>query len=564
MQKVGDSEMRPAKLSSNLFLELPPILAHYVEAERHLWVEGNPKRGRLSVLNRSGGFMDHETLAVERRHLIATLGVERARALLYRVGFEQGRRDAARHFQVFGENARLALQAALVFGQLQGRYVAETRRFDYDADKKTLLREIVVSMSSEAAVQRMAGLGSKGEGACWNTAGYFAGHTSEILGKRVLTMESGCSACGAEQCAYTSKLDAEFGEEANWIRAALQGESVDEEVRMRDALVSSAQKAARRAQMALTGLNRRLRSDLVLETVVADSEAMAPVAQRARQLMASDAPVIIHGEPGTGKETIARTIHNGSPRKKKPFVEVDCVGLTDSLLEQELFGFEKDAFPGATLKHTGAYLRANGGTLYLNRVTALSHEMQGLLLKAIQTGQIWPKGAEKPEHADVRVIAAVQEDPLEAKEAGEIREDFYYALAVGRLDVPPLRERQTDILRLAEDFLRDFQKKYERPQVSMSAAFKQVLLDCAWPANVRQLRNVIEHAVIMSSGGELEPKDLPEEVLATRWMKQPGDLTPEVIKATLSRTNNNRSKAAEMLGVGRTTLWRSMKRYGIE
>ncbi len=556
--------MRPAKLSSSLFLELPPVLAHYVEAERHLWVEGNPKQGRLSVLGRSGGFTDHETLAVERRHLVATLGVERTRALLYRMGFEQGRRDAARHMQTFGENARLALQAALVFGQLQGRFVAETRRFDYDAEKKTLLREIVVSMSSEAAVQRMAGLGAKGGCACWNTAGYFAGHTSEILGKRVLTMESGCSACGSEQCAYTSKLDAEFGEEANWIRQALQGESVDEEVRSRDAMVTSAQRAARRAQMALTGLNRRLRSDLVLETVVAESEAMAPVAQRARQLMASDAPVIIHGEPGTGKETIAHTIHNGSQRKKKPFVEVDCVGLTDSLLEQELFGFEKDAFQGATLKHTGAYLRANGGTLYLNRVTALSHEMQGLLLKAIQTGQVWPKGAEEPSRADVRVIAAVQEDPLEAKEAGEIREDFYYALAVGRLDVPPLRERQTDILRLAEDFLRDFQKKYERPRVSMSAAFKQVLLDCAWPANVRQLRNVIEHAVIMSSGGELEPKDLPEEILATRWMKQPGDLTPEVIKATLSRTNNNRSKAAEMLGVGRTTLWRSMKRYGIE
>lgn len=556
--------MRPAKLSSSLFLELPPVLAHYVEAERHLWVEGNPRQGRLSVLSRSGSFIDHETLAVERRHLVATLGLERARSLLYRTGFEQGRRDAARHLQAFGDNARLALQAALVFGQLQGRYVAETKRFDYESEKKTLMREIEVSMSSEAAVQRMAGLGGKDEGACWNTSGYLAGHTSEILGKRVLTMESKCSACGSGQCVYVSKLDSEFGEEANWIRVALQGESVDEELRTRDVLVSNAQRSARRAQLALTGLNRRMRSDLVLETVVADSEAMAPVAQRARQLMASDAPVIIHGEPGTGKETVARTIHYGSPRKQKPFVEVDCVGLTDALLEQEIFGFEKDAFQGATLKHTGAYLRANGGTLYLNRVTALSHEMQGMLLKAIQTGQILPKGAAQPERADVRVIAAVHEDPLEAKEAGEIREDFYYALAVGRIDVPPLRERQTDILRLAEDFLREIQKKYERQQIGMSAAFKQVLLDCAWPGNVRQLRNVIEHAVIMSSGGELEPKDLPEEVLATRWMKQPGDLTPEVIKATLSRTGNNRSKAAEMLGVGRTTLWRSMKRYGIE
>jgi hypothetical protein len=462
--------MRPTKLSSSLFLELPPVLAHYVEAERHLWVEGNPRRGRLGILNRTGSFADHESEVVARRHLLMTLGLERTRALLYRTGFEQGRRDAVRHIELFGENARLALQAALVFGQLQGRFIAQTKRFDYDADRKMLLREVVIRSGSEATIHRMAGAPVGPEGACWNTAGYLAGHVSEVLGKRVLTIETHCAGSGADHCMFVSRLDVELGEEANWIRAALQGESVDEEIKRRDALVVSAQRAARRAQTALTGLNRRLRSDLVLETVVADSEAMAPVAQRARQLMASDAPVIICGEPGTGKETLARTIHYGSQRKKKPFVEVDCVGMTDPLLEQELFGYEKDAFPGATLRHTGAYLRANGGTLYLNRVSELSHDLQGTLLKAMETGKLTPKGAENSEPVDVRIIAAVEDDPVEAKDAGVLREDFYYALAVGQLDVPPLRERQTDILRLAEDFLRDFQKRYERPQVTMSAA----------------------------------------------------------------------------------------------
>lgn len=555
--------MRPSKLTSSLFLELPPVLAHYVEADRHLWIEGNPRRGRLSVLNRSGSFLDLESQAVERRHLIQTLGPERTRALLYRAGFEQGRRDATKHIESFGDNARLALQAALVFGQLQGRFVAETRKFDYEAENRKLHREIVLHSSAEAAIQRMV-MPAQGACMCWNTAGYLAGHVSEIIGRHVVTLETQCVGAGHDHCEFLSKLDSEFGDEANWVRAAMQPVNVDEELKKRDQLVAAAQKAARRAQVALGGLNRRLRSDLVLETVVADSEAMAPVAQRARQLMGSDAPVIIYGEPGTGKETLARTIHYGSQRKKKPFIEVDCVGLTDALLEQELFGYEKDAFPGATLQHTGAFVRAQGGTLYLNRVTELSHELQGMLLKAMESGKVTPKGAQAPVRADVRVIAAVQDDPLVVKNNGKLREDFYYALAVGRLDVPPLRDRQTDILRLAEDFLRDFQKRYERPKVTMSAGFKKVLLDCAWPGNVRQLRNVIEHAVIMSSGGELEPKDLPEEVLATRWTRQPGELTPEVIKATLSRTNNNRSKAAQLLGVGRTTLWRSMKRYGIE
>jgi len=555
--------MRPAKLSSNVFLELPPVLAHYVEADRHLWVDGNPRRGRLSMLNRSGSFIDLETQAVERRHLIQMLGVEQARGLQYRMGFEQGRRDALRHMETFKENARLALQAALVFGQLQGRFVAETKTFEFDLGQSTLKREISLTGCAEAVIQSMAHPGT-GECGCWNTAGYLSGHVSEILGRGVITLETSCLCSGAEACNFISRLDAEFGPEADWAREAMRPKNIGEEIAKRDRLIEHAQKSARRAQAALGNLNRRLRSDLVLETVVADSEAMAPVAQRARQLMASDAPMIITGEPGTGKETLARTIHYGSARKNKPFVELDCDGMTEELADQELFGYEKDAFEGATLRHTGAYVRAHGGTLFLNKVSELSIELQGRLLKAMDTNSVEPRGADAALKADVRIIAATNEDPKEAVKSGRLREDLYYTFAVGRLDLPPLRERQTDILRLTEDFLRDYQKRYGRAQIGMNAAFKKLLMDCAWPGNVRQLRNVIEHAIIMSNGDELTPADLPEEVLATRWTRQPGELTEEVIRATLGKTHNNRSKAAELLGVGRTTLWRSMKRYGIE
>lgn len=555
--------MRPAKLSSNVFLELPPVLAHYVEADRHLWIDGNPRRGRLSMLNRSGKFVDLEAQAVERRQLIEMMGVERARGLQYRMGFEHGRRDAQRHIQTFNKNTRLALQAALVFGQLQGRFVAETKNFEFNLDESTLHREVELTACSEAAIQTMTRSGWD-ECVCWNTAGYLSGHVSEILGRHVITLETSCLAHGGEACNFTSRLDAEFGAEADWVREAMRPQSFEQEIEKRDRLIEIAQKAARRAQAALGNLNNRHRSDLVLETVVADSEAMTPVVQRARQLMATEAPIIITGEPGTGKETLARTIHYGSERKRKPFVEVDCDGISDLLVDQELFGYEQDAFQGATLRHTGAYVRAHGGTLFLNKVCELSIETQGRLLKAMDTGAVEPLGADELLRADVRIIAATHEDPKEAVESGRLREDFYYTLAVGRLDLPPLRERQTDILRLAEDFLRDFQKRYGRAQVAMSGSFKKVVMDCAWPGNVRQLRNVIEHAVIMSGGGELTPADLPEEILATRWTRQPGELTEEVIRATLSKTHNNRSRAAQLLGVGRTTLWRSMKRYGIE
>ena len=555
--------MRPAKLSSNVFLELPPVLSHYVEADRHLWIDGNPRRGRLSMLNRSGSFVDLETQAVERRHLVQMLGIEQARDLLYRMGFEQGRRDALRHIETFNKNVRLALQAALVFGQLQGRFVAETKLFEFDLNEPTLKREVTLTACTEAVIQSMANP-ETGECACWKTAGYLSGHVSEILGRGVITLETSCLGNGGEACSFISRLDAEFGPEADWVREAMRPKNIGQEIAKRDRLIENAQKSARRAQAALGSLNRRLRSDLVLETVVADSEAMAPVAQRARQLMASDAPMIITGEPGTGKETLARTIHYGSSRKNKPFVEMDCVGTSEAIVDQELFGYEKDAFEGATLRHTGAYVRAHGGTLFLNKVSELSIETQRRLLKAMNTNIVEPQGAGEALKVDVRIVAATDEDPQEAVSSGRLREDLYYMLAVGRLDLPPLRERQTDILRLAEDFLRDYQKRYGRAQIVMNAAFKKLLMDCAWPGNVRQLRNVIEHAIIMSNGGELTPADLPEEVLATRWTRQPGDLTEEVIRATLGKTHNNRSKAAQLLGVGRTTLWRSMKRYGIE
>jgi DNA-binding NtrC family response regulator len=513
-------------------------------------------------MERSGAFSDLETLAVERRNLLSALGFDRARALKYKVGFEQGRRDGVRHMKTFNDNARLALLASLVFGQVQGKFVADTVKFEFDLDARTLYREVLLEASAEALVHRMT-LADAEECACWGTAGYLAGHVSEILGRKVLTLEMECQCLGAKKCRLISKLDSEWGDDAAWARDALTLTSFDQELKQRDDQIERSKMAARKAQGALSGLSRRMRSELLLDAVVAGSDVMAPVANRARQLAETGAPVLISGEPGTGRATLARSIHYGGARKSKPFVELDCAGLTGPLLLQEILGYNQGAVAGAAAGYKGALARAHGGTLFVADLSKLSLDAQGHLARALATKQITPLGADKPQSVDIRMIAALDRDPAKAVAKKVMREDLYFAIAIGRIDLPPLRDRDTDIIRLAEMFLTEFKAFHDRPSVEMSAAFRQILLECAWPGNVRQLRNVIEHAVIMTNGETLEPRHLPEEILASRWTRHPQALTEEVIRATLGRTHNNRTKAAELLGVGRTTLWRSMKKLGI-
>lgn len=538
--------MRPTKLSTSFFHELPPILDHYLQADRNLWLEGNPKRGRMSLLKRSGSFTDLEAQAVERRNLIQLLGLERTRSLRYRTGFEQGRRDGARHYQTFGENGRLALQAALVFGQLQGRFTGESVKFEFDRDARTLHREIAFDSCVEAVVHRMT-LSDQNQCACWNVAGYIAGHTSEILALKAITLETECVCNGGKVCRFVTKLVSEWGPEVDWVHQAMTMEGLDVEFDRRSKLLDQAQQTARRSQTALTELNKRIRTDLLLENMVAESDAMQPVVRRAQQLVSSDMPIIITGEAGTGKETLARSIHFGGARKKKPIMVVDSEGLTAEQIEQELFGTTLD---GSERK--GAFARAAGGTIYIDGITGLSSETQGKLVKTIE------------EEADTRLIAGTAKDPVEAVEEGLMREDLLYALAPGRLDLPPLRDRSTDIIRLAEEFINEFRKKHDRPRVTMSHEFKQTLLNGAWSGNLRQLKSVIEHAVIMANDKELTPADLPDEILASRRTDHTQVLTEAVIRATLKRSRNNRTEAADLLGVGRTTLWRAMKRLGID
>lgn len=559
--------MRPKKLSSNVFLELPPILAHYTESNRNNWMKGNPKRGRLRLMDRPGTFQELEAQAVERRHLFQLMGFPRARALKYASGFEVGRRDALQHYTQHNENGRLALQAGLVYGQVQGCFIAEDLKFEFDLEAGTLYREITLRANTEALIHNMTLSGD--ECSCYYTAGYISGHISELTSRNVITLEDQCLAKEGEVCHFISKLDTEWGEEAEWVRQAMSMPSLESELDQRDKLVAAAQQLARQAQASHPGESEEQEEQEELDPLdedlfIADSGAMLPVIKRAELCCQSSAPVLIAGEPGVGKASLARSIHYGSERADAPFIEIDCRGMQGAILRQELLGYEQGAIPGSLQPYKGALQRAHGGTLYFNEIMELSLELQGILVKFIESGEVVPIGASAPIPLDVRIIAATQGEPDKARKKETLREDLYYALAITRIDVPALRMRDTDLMRLAEAFVHEFKLRHDRPQVTMTQDFKDVLMDSSWPGNVRQLRNVIEHALIMSPDGTLSPKELPEEILASRWVRKPDLLTEEVILATLNRTHNNRSEAAELLGVGRTTLWRAMKKLGID
>jgi two-component system response regulator HydG len=556
---------RPSKLSSKVFLELPPVLAHYVESERNAWLDSNPNKGKLLLLNRLGVFTDLETLAVERRQQCQILGYERARALAFRTGFEQGRREGARHFELFGQNARLALQSGPVFAQLQGRFVTEQVTFEFDLDAGTLFRELVLHSCMEAIMHRMAIAESSGC-VCWSVAGYLSGHVSEIIGRRVITVETECAAQGHKACRMVSRLDVEWDSDAEPWREALRMHTLDSEIAQRDELVANAQAAARKAQRSLLEISRRSRpSDAAGDvTLIADSSAMESVLRRARVLLSTDVPVLLVGEPGTGRDTLARYLHQHGTRHDGPFVEFDPRGLTPRLQQQELLGFSKGAFPGAFNEHKGALTRAHRGTLFIRDLASMDFETQGALLRAIQESNFTPLGSEKPTRTDVRIVSAVDQEPTELVKQGVVREALSYAIATTRIDLPPLRARDSDIVRIAEHFLRRFAERYEKEPLTISEEVKQVFLECSWPGNIRQLRGVMEHAAAMCQDPVLSLASLPEDILLDDKVLDTSSISPEIIQMALKRSRGNRSEAARRLGIGRTTLWRHMRRLGLE
>ncbi len=290
---------------------------------------------------------------------------------------------------------------------------------------------------------------------------------------------------------------------------------------------------------------------------VCHSPAMRRVVETAAVVAPSDAPVLISGESGVGKEVVVQLTHRWSPRAEGPLVAANCAGLPESLIESELFGHTKGAFTGADAQRRGFFRAADGGTLFLDEIGELPLALQPKLLRALESGQVTPVGSEVPVAVDTRLVAATNRDLGEAVEQGTFRDDLYYRINVVELAVPPLRERRDDVLPLARRFAAEFAGS----PVRLSPQAAQCLLTYHWPGNVRELRNAVQRACLLCRGDVILPEHLPPKIAAPAAAgEEPADtgrlsqVERATILATLDECGQNRTQAAKKLGISRRAL----------
>ena len=327
------------------------------------------------------------------------------------------------------------------------------------------------------------------------------------------------------------------------------------------------------ATESLRSENRRLQAQLELEdAIIGEGKAMDQVETFIARVAKSDSTVLIRGESGTGKELVARAIHRNSLRADKPFVAINCAAIPEALLESELFGHEKGAFTGAIATKKGRLEIAENGTVFLDEIGDLAPLLQAKLLRALQQHEFERLGGTRTMKLEARVIAATNKNLEEAIKAGEFRQDLYYRLNVVSVVVPPLRERPEDIPLLAMYFAARYSERCKRPLKGISSAARSLLLNYSWPGNVRELENAIEHAIVLGTGEEIVPDDLPEALLEVPAAESDGityhdqinQLKKRMILDAVKQGKGNYTEAAKLLGVHPNYLHRLIRNLDLK
>lgn len=375
-----------------------------------------------------------------------------------------------------------------------------------------------------------------------------------------------------------------YGSVSNAVEALQKGAfSFIEKPLQKDHLRNQVAKALERRR--LSSRNRELEA-LVderfgFEGIIGNSQPMQRVFERIRQVAPTEARVLITGPNGSGKELVARAIHFNSKRRDNRLVALNCGAITGDLLQSELFGHVRGSFTGADRDREGKFEFAHGGTLFLDEIGEMPLEAQVRLLRVLETGEVIRVGSNTPISVNVRLLSATNKDLKEEVAAGRFREDLYFRLRVVEVQMPPLRERGGDIVLLAESFLREFARKYERNLKTMDPEVVQALSNYEWPGNVRELRNSMEEMVILTSGDTLNVASLPPHLAGSqsapgsRRVGSGGDpfqalvgvplneIERNLVRVTLEAMEGNRERTAKALGIGERTLYRKLKEFGL-
>lgn len=319
-------------------------------------------------------------------------------------------------------------------------------------------------------------------------------------------------------------------------------------------------------------LKEEIESSAYLEQMIGRSAEMQKVFSMIKKVAPAKASVLITGESGVGKELVANAIHNLSGRKDKAFIKVHCAALSESLLESELFGHEKGAYTGADSMQKGRFELAHGGTIFLDEIGEINQNVQIKILRVLQEKTFERVGGEKSISVDVRIVAATNKNLEEEVKAGRFREDLYYRLNVVHLKVPSLKERKDDLPLLIDSFIKKFAAENEKEIIGIDSKAKAALLKYDWPGNIRQLQNCIESSVVMSNGKQIKLEDLPlsvseytgQEAISIPMGISLEDAEKIIIMQNLSANKGNKSKTADILGIGRKTLHRKLNEYGLD
>lgn len=520
--------------------------------------------GRFDLHGRRLVLHSSDALAQLRKDLVEMVGVEQARRVFTRFGNFWGRADAAAMKRIFQwDSLEDWLRAGPRMHMLQGIVRGIVKTLEMRADGAFLM-EVTWHDSVEVEEQRMA-LGKASEPVCWTMVGYASGYASFCTGQEIFFIEQKCRGKGDRICSAVGKDRRSWGQEVEPYIPYFHAEDIHGEVMRLTQELKEKMKEISRQRRRIESLEKAMAG----APVEVHSSAYRQVLELATRAAHYDSSVIITGESGSGKEVLARHIHQSSPRAHGPFVAVNCGALPATLLESELFGHKAGAFTGAAHDRSGLFEEANGGTIFLDEIGDVSPDMQTKLLRVLQEREIIRIGENRPRKVDIRVIAATNKDLKAAVKNGQFREDLYYRLGVIEIEVPPLRARPEDIISLARHLVERIAVRLHIPRLRLDATTLDHLTAYDWPGNVRELENALERAAVFSKEGVIRPEDLPAVITQREPAAAPaaaGSRAPSLaeverqhIQAVLDSVQGNRRQAARILGISTATLWRRLK-----